>query len=90
MMNSNLVDEQQWPLTIGVDIGGTQMRAAVLQGSTLRSRAGLLTGVETAPERMLPRLFSAIAHSERGHRTGTGRGTARLRQGYASASSQRA
>ncbi len=32
------------PLVVGVDLGGTQLRAAVLRGATLISRVGLLTG----------------------------------------------
>lgn len=49
MNSSSSQDDRQWPLSIGVDIGGTQMRAAVLQGSALISRVGLLTGTESAP-----------------------------------------
>lgn len=65
MNSSSSLEDRQWPLTIGVDIGGTQMRVAVLQGSTLISRVGLLTGAETAPASMLPRLFSAVAQALR-------------------------
>jgi glucokinase len=55
----------QMPLVIGVDIGGTQIRAAVLQGATLRSRVRLLTGTQTAPEQMLPRVFATIEQALR-------------------------
>jgi glucokinase len=70
MNNSNPVDDREWPLSIGVDIGGTQMRVAVLQGSTLISRVGMLTGMDTAPESMMPRIFSAIEQALREARTG--------------------
>lgn len=53
-------DERQLPLVVGVDMGGTQLRAAVLQGSTLLSRVGLLTGENVSPERIIPRLYAAI------------------------------
>ena len=48
------------PLVISVDLGGTQIRAAVLQGSVLKSRVGLLTGENPTPERIMPRIFQAI------------------------------
>jgi glucokinase len=54
------MNDQQLPLVVGVDLGGTQMRAAVLCGSTLLSRVGLLTGDNRTPERVIPRLFDAI------------------------------
>jgi glucokinase len=53
-------DESQLPLVVGVDMGGTQIRAAVLQGSTLLSRVGSLTGGNTSPEHIIPRLYAAI------------------------------
>ncbi len=53
-------DDEQLPLVIGVDLGGTQMRAAVMRGATLLSRVGLLTGENPAPERVMPRVFVAI------------------------------
>lgn len=53
-------DDEQLPLVIGVDLGGTQMRAAVMRGATLLSRVGLLTGENPAPERVMPRVFAAI------------------------------
>ena len=58
-------DAEQLPLVIGVDIGGTHFRAAVLRGSELRSRVPLLTGTQTAPEQMLPRIFAAIEQALR-------------------------
>ena len=48
------------PLVVGVDLGGTQIRAAVLQGATLLSRAGLLTGADTTPESVIPRMIQAV------------------------------
>ena len=37
------------PVVIGVDLGGTQIRAAVLRGAELISRVAQLTGEDTAP-----------------------------------------
>src|SRR6266536_4878346 len=52
--------QQNLPLVIGVDLGGTNIRTAVLQGSTLYSRVSLLTGETPTPERILPRVYGAI------------------------------
>ncbi len=51
---------QALPLVIGVDLGGTQIRTAVLRGAELLSRVALLIGEDTAPERVIPRIFNAI------------------------------
>ena len=48
------------PLVVAVDLGGTQIRAAVLRGATLLSRVGLLTGEDPIPERIFPRIFQAV------------------------------
>src|SRR5260221_6196286 len=48
------------PVVIGVDLGGTQIRAAVLRGAELISRVAQLTGEDTAPEHLIPRIFTAI------------------------------
>ena len=48
------------PLVVGVDLGGTQIRTAVMRGATLLSRVGLLTGVNPTPERTIPRICTAI------------------------------
>ncbi|GAC1636379.1 MAG: ROK family protein [Ktedonobacteraceae bacterium] len=48
------------PLVVAVDLGGTQIRTAVLRGATLLSRVGLLTGENPTPERIFPRLFQAV------------------------------
>jgi glucokinase len=48
------------PLVVGVDVGGTQIRAAVLRGATLLSRAELLTGEDPTPDHVIPRICNAI------------------------------
>ena len=48
------------PLVVGIDLGGTQIRAAVLRGATLLSRVGLLTGEDSRPEYVIPRMFQAV------------------------------
>ncbi len=52
--------ENQLPLVIGVDLGGTQIRTAVLRGATLLSRISILTGAATQPDNVLPRIYEAI------------------------------
>jgi glucokinase len=54
------LQENQLPLVIGVDLGGTQIRTAVLRGATLLSRISILTGAATQPDNMLPRIYEAI------------------------------
>ncbi|HEY0756392.1 MAG TPA: ROK family protein [Ktedonobacteraceae bacterium] len=51
---------QQAPLVMGVDLGGTQIRAAVLQGAEMRGRAATLTGQDATPERVLPRIYATM------------------------------
>lgn len=59
---------EQLPLTIAVDLGGTQIRTAVLRGATLLSRVQFLTGENPTPDRVLPRIFRAIQQAlERSH-----------------------
>src|SRR6266487_1843890 len=48
------------PIVVGVDLGGTQIRTAVLRGSTLLSRVGWLTGDDPTPDRVIPRMFQAV------------------------------
>ncbi|MBO0792448.1 MAG: ROK family protein, partial [Ktedonobacteraceae bacterium] len=48
------------PLVVGIDLGGTQIRVAVLQGSNVRARVSTLTGEDSAPERVLPRMFQTV------------------------------
>jgi len=52
--------EEQLPLVVAVDLGGTQIRAAALRGKTLYTRVGLLTGENPTPERVIPRVYDAI------------------------------
>ncbi len=52
--------EEQLPLAVAVDLGGTQIRTAVLRGMTLYSRVALLTGENPTPEHVIPRLYDAI------------------------------
>jgi glucokinase len=54
------VDPQNLPLVIGVDLGGTQLRVAVLQGVQRLSRISVPTGKESAPDYIIPRIYSAI------------------------------
>jgi len=48
------------PVVVAVDLGGTQIRTAVLRGATLLSRVGLLTGENPTPQRVIPRIFQAV------------------------------
>ncbi len=48
------------PLVVGVDLGGTQIRSAVLRGATLLSRVGLLTGEDLGPKSVIPRMQDAV------------------------------
>lgn len=52
--------EDQLPLVIGVDLGGTQIRTGVLRGATLLSRINFLTGEHPEPDRIIPRVYTAI------------------------------
>lgn len=56
------IDEKQGspPLVMGVDLGGTQIRAAVLEGEKIRGRAATLTGYDATPERVLPRIYATM------------------------------
>lgn len=60
MIEELVSDMQNLPLVLGVDIGGTQIRAAVLRGATLLSRVRLLTGEDSTPDRVIPRICVAI------------------------------
>jgi len=53
-------DVQQPPLTVGIDLGGTQIRAAVLRGTQIYARASRLTGNQPTPENTLPRIYSTL------------------------------
>jgi len=54
---------QTLPLVVGVDLGGTQIRSAVLRGATLLSRVSLLTGERPSPDRVVPRMIQAVEQS---------------------------
>src|SRR5947207_15246064 len=54
------LNHNRLPLVVGVDLGGTQIRTAVLRGPTLLSRVGLLTGEQATPDRIIPRLFVSV------------------------------
>ncbi len=55
-----LNNEHDTPLVVGVDLGGTQIRTALLRGSQLLTRVALLTGENPLPERILPRIYESI------------------------------
>lgn len=58
--NSSSLPSQDLPFVVGVDLGGTQIRTAVLQGARRLSRVGLLTGENPTPDRLIPRICQAI------------------------------
>ncbi len=60
MKREAMIDLQNQQLVVGVDLGGTQLRVAVLQGANLLSRVRLLTGEDPSPSRIIPRIYSAI------------------------------
>lgn len=53
-------DGENLPLVVGVDLGGTQIRAAVLRGATLLSRVGLLTGEDPHPDLVIPHMEEVV------------------------------
>lgn len=59
-MNVQGVDGLRHPLVVGIDLGGTQIRVAVLEGAELRSRVSLLTGETPTPHRVIPRIHTAL------------------------------
>lgn len=60
-MNEDMIlDQPNLPLVVGIDLGGTQIRIAVLRGSNLLSRVSEETGVDPTPERIIPRMHCAI------------------------------
>jgi glucokinase len=52
--------QREASLVMGVDLGGTQIRAAVLEGANLRARAATLTSHDARPERVLPRIYTTM------------------------------
>lgn len=59
-MNPQLGAGRHYPLVVGIDLGGTQIRVAVLQGAELRSRVSLPTGATATPQQVIPRIHTAI------------------------------
>src|SRR5438034_10294338 len=57
-MSTNTSNEL--PLVIGVDLGGTQIRTAVLHGPNMLSRVSSLIGKDPAPERIIPHMFTTV------------------------------
>ncbi len=53
-------DTDRLPLVVGVDLGGTQIRTAVLRGPRLLSRVSMLTGDDSSPQNVIPRMISAV------------------------------
>lgn len=51
---------QTLPLVAGIDLGGTQIRAAVLRGPHVFARAAALTGDDPTPERVIPRIYTTL------------------------------
>lgn len=50
-------NQESLPPVLSIDIGGTRLRAAVLQGPRLLSRVSEPTGENPQPERIIPRIF---------------------------------
>jgi glucokinase len=48
------------PLVIGIDLGGTQIRTAVMRGPHLLSRVRLLTSEQIGPENIIARMIQAV------------------------------
>ena len=60
MNEKTIVNPDQVPLVVAIDLGGTQVRVAVLRGSTLVSRISEDTGADSTPGRLIPRIYHAI------------------------------
>jgi glucokinase len=52
--------DEELPLVAGIDLGGTQIRTAILRGARIYRRVATLTGSDPTPERVLPRIFSVL------------------------------
>ncbi len=48
------------PLVVGIDLGGTQIRTAVMRGPHLLSRIGLLTAEQPGPDKIISRMIQAV------------------------------
>src|ERR1700751_3260856 len=48
------------PIVVGVDLGGTQIRTAVMRGPHLLSRIGLLTAEQPGPDKVISRMIQSI------------------------------
>jgi len=48
------------PLVVGIDLGGTQIRTAVMCGPHLLARVGLLTAEETGPDKVILRMIQTV------------------------------
>ena len=59
MNQETTANQQKLSPVVGVDLGGTHIRTAVLQGPRLQSRVSLLTGENPMPERAIPRIYAA-------------------------------
>lgn len=60
MSEKMIVDPWNLPLVVAVDLGGTQLRVAVLQGEKVLSRVSVHTGEEPVPDRIIPRIYCGI------------------------------
>src|SRR6266699_6701237 len=60
MNEETILDPESLPLVVGIDLGGTQIRGAVLRGSNLLSRVSEETGLNPTPERIITRMHRAI------------------------------
>ena len=60
MNEETTLDPESLPLVVGIDLGGTQIRVAVLRGSNLLSRISEETGVNPTPDRIIPRMHRAL------------------------------
>lgn len=60
MSTDDTTRSQKAPLVVGIDLGGTQIRTAVLRGAQVHARAAMLTGSDSTPESVLPRIYATI------------------------------
>src|SRR5581483_1660912 len=51
---------ERLPLVVGIDLGSTQIRVAVLRGSSLLSQVSEETGANPTPDYIIPRTHRAI------------------------------